>query len=215
MSTTATTATTAATTATTTAAAAILKAADFAAQKHRDQRRKDPQGTPYINHPLGVAHILSGEGGVDNVAVLQAGLLHDTLEDTETSLDELLDAFGPEVAAIVSQVSDDRSLTQAERKSQAVLRAPSLSPGAKSVALADKIYNLRDLNRCTPQGWTEERVHKYFEWSALVLRGLRGANAALEREMDTLLSQRGVATTNTTTTATATTTATTATTTPP
>ncbi|XP_075912721.1 guanosine-3',5'-bis(diphosphate) 3'-pyrophosphohydrolase MESH1 isoform X1 [Petromyzon marinus] len=202
MATAATTATaTTATTATTTAAvaAAILKAADFAAQKHRDQRRKDPQGTPYINHPLGVAHILSGEGGVDDVAVLQAGLLHDTLEDTETSVAELVDAFGPQVATFVSEVSDDRSLTQAERKSQAVLRAPRLSPGAKAVALADKIYNLRDLNRCTPQGWTEERVHQYFEWSALVLRGLRGANAALEREIDKLLIQRGVAITTTTT----------------
>ncbi|CAH7342318.1 Hddc3 [Phodopus roborovskii] len=132
--------------------AQLLEAADFAAQKHRQQRRKDPEGTPYINHPIGVARILTHEAGITDIVVLQAALLHDTVEDTDTTLDEVELHFGARVRRLVEEVTDDKTLPKLERKRQQVEQAPHSSPGAKLVKLADKLYNLRDLNRCTPQG---------------------------------------------------------------
>ena len=96
--------------------AELLKAADIAAKKHRDQRRKDSARTPYINHPIGVANILTEEGQVDDLATLQAALLHDTVEDTATTFDEIESIFGKEVRDIVDEVTDDKSLPYDERK---------------------------------------------------------------------------------------------------
>ncbi|XP_045142276.1 guanosine-3',5'-bis(diphosphate) 3'-pyrophosphohydrolase MESH1 isoform X1 [Echinops telfairi] len=133
-------------------AAQLLEAVDFAARKHRRQRRKDPEGTPYINHPIGVARILTQEAGVTDIVVLQAALLHDTVEDTDTTLEEVEQHFGAQVRSLVEEVTDDKTLPKLERKRLQVERAPHTSPGAKLVKLADKLYNLRDLNRCTPEG---------------------------------------------------------------
>ncbi|XP_061742949.1 guanosine-3',5'-bis(diphosphate) 3'-pyrophosphohydrolase MESH1 isoform X2 [Nerophis ophidion] len=128
----------------------LVETVDFAARKHRKQRRKDEEGTPYINHPIGVARILSHEGGVTDIETLQAALLHDTLEDTDTKNEELETKFGAIVARIVREVTDDKSLPKQERKRLQVEHAPHCSHQAKLVKLADKLYNLRDLNRCTP-----------------------------------------------------------------
>ncbi|XP_063170353.1 guanosine-3',5'-bis(diphosphate) 3'-pyrophosphohydrolase MESH1-like isoform X3 [Candoia aspera] len=173
-------------------AARLLDAVDFAARKHAAQRRKDPEGTPYINHPIGVAQILAQEAGVTDVAVLQAALLHDTVEDTDATFAEIEQRFGEEVRRIVEQVTDDKALPRAERKRLQVERAAGLSPAAKLVALADKLYNLRDLARCAPTGWPEQRVQEYFEWASRVARGLRGTSPALEEELRLLLAGRGI-----------------------
>lgn len=170
----------------------LLETVHFAAEKHRNQRRKDPEETPYINHPIGVARILSHEGGVTDIEVLQAALLHDTVEDTDTSVAELEAAFGPTVARIVQEVTDDKSLPKQERKRQQVEHAPHCSHQAKLVKLADKLYNLRDLNRCTPTGWTAERVQEYFLWASQVIKGLKDTNPALEEKLLELFKQRGV-----------------------
>ncbi|NP_001405851.1 guanosine-3',5'-bis(diphosphate) 3'-pyrophosphohydrolase MESH1 isoform 10 [Mus musculus] len=140
-------------------AAQLLEAADFAAHKHRQQRRKDPEGTPYINHPIGVARILTHEAGITDIVVLQAALLHDTVEDTDTTLDEVELHFGAQVRRLVEEVTDDKTLPKLERKRQQVEQAPHSSPGAKLVKLADKLYNLRDLNRCTPTGLSDLTYH--------------------------------------------------------
>ncbi|XP_023142813.1 guanosine-3',5'-bis(diphosphate) 3'-pyrophosphohydrolase MESH1 [Amphiprion ocellaris] len=173
-------------------AALLLDTVNFAAEKHRNQRRKDPEGTPYINHPIGVATILSLEAGITDIEVLQAALLHDTVEDTDTTHEELEDKFGPVVARIVQEVTDDKSLPKEERKRLQVEHAPHCSHQAKLVKLADKLYNLRDLNRCTPVGWTPERVYEYFVWASKVVRGLRGTNYVLEEKLQELFKQRGV-----------------------
>ncbi|KAK5915824.1 hypothetical protein CesoFtcFv8_001381 [Champsocephalus esox] len=170
----------------------LLETVNFAAEKHRNQRRKDPEATPYINHPIGVARIISHEGGVTNIEVLQAALLHDTVEDTDTSFAELEAKFGPIVARIVQEVTDDKSLSKQDRKRQQVEHAAHCSRQAKVVKLADKLYNLRDLNRCTPSGWTAERVQEYFVWASEVVKGLRGTNYALEERLEELFRQRGV-----------------------
>ena len=132
-----------------TSMAKVIKAADFAAKKHRDQRRKGLD-EPYINHPIGVANILANEGGIDDPIVLQAALLHDTVEDTETSLDEIEQEFGKIVRDVVDEVTDQKDLPSKERKRLQVINAPKKSPRAKLVKLADKLYNLRDLHKSPP-----------------------------------------------------------------
>lgn len=167
-----------------TGTALILKAAAFAAEKHRSQRRKDVEASPYINHPLALAHILSAEGGVTDCNVLAAALLHDTIEDTDTSSAELTEQFGPIVAGIVAEVTDDKSLPKEERKRLQVARAATKSQGAKLVKLADKISNLRDIIDCPPSGWAAEQKVGYFRWAKEVVDGLRGVSASLEASFD-------------------------------
>lgn len=170
----------------------LLKAVDFAAIKHKDQRRKNPGKTPYINHPIGVANILSNEADVTDIEVLVTAILHDTVEDTETSCEEIEEHFGRCIRILVEECSDDKSLQKAERKRQQIEHAPMCSPKAKLVKLADKIYNLRDLNEITPEGWSEERVQEYFSWASKVFVGLRGTNKNLDRIYEELLKNRGV-----------------------
>ena len=170
----------------------ILKAADFAAKKHRDQRRKDPQSTPNIHHPIGVANSLANEGGIRDPVVLQAALLHDTVEDTDTTLDEIEEHFGKAVRDVVNEVTDDKNLPKEERKRLQVVNAPKKSKEAKLVKLADKLYNLRDLDRVVPESWTEERAQQYFVWASYVIHGLKGTNEALETLLDEVLDKRGV-----------------------
>ena len=164
--------------------ATLLKAAAFAADKHRTQRRKDADASPYINHPLALAHILCSEGGVTHVPVLAAALLHDTVEDTDTSLEELEREFGAEVAAIVAEVTDDKSLAKDERKRLQVVKASSKSMGAKQVKLADKISNLRDIAATPPAEWSTDRRVAYFHWAKEVVNGLRGSKERLEAAFD-------------------------------
>jgi guanosine-3',5'-bis(diphosphate) 3'-pyrophosphohydrolase len=170
----------------------LMRALAFAAKKHRDQRRKDIEGAPYINHPIGIARILAEEGGVTDTAILCAALLHDTLEDTQTSAGELVSEFGPIIAGIVAEVSDDKSLPKAERKRLQIENAAKISRRAKLVKLADKIDNLRDVATSPPQGWTLERRQEYFDWAREVIDQLRGAHARLEAIFDEAYRNRPV-----------------------
>lgn len=159
--------------------ARLLEAASFAAFKHRDQRRKDADATPYINHPIDVARILT-EGGVEDVEVLMAGILHDTIEDTETTAEELTQRFGERVCGLVLEVTDDKSLDKLERKRLQVIKAATKSDEAKMVKIADKIANLRDF-KSPPVGWSEARIGAYIQFSEMVARGCAGANEVLDR----------------------------------
>ncbi|CAM1312775.1 HDDC3 (predicted) [Pycnogonum litorale] len=170
----------------------LIRCINFAAIKHKNQRRKDPENTPYINHPIGVANILVEEGGIDDLATLQAAILHDTVEDTDTTLVEIEREFGSEIKCIVAELTDDKLLAKEERKRQQIARAPQCSYKAKLVKLADKLYNLRDLNRTIPQGWTDDRVHEYFVWASKVVSGLKGTNENLEKLLRNLFERRNV-----------------------
>jgi guanosine-3',5'-bis(diphosphate) 3'-pyrophosphohydrolase len=164
--------------------APLLKALAFAAHKHRDQRRKDPEASPYINHPIALADVLVNEGGVTDVEVLCAALLHDTVEDTATTHEELATVFGARVARIVAEVTDDKTLSKAERKRLQVEHAGSLSPEAKLVKLADKICNLRDVAERPPASWDLARRREYFDWAKRVVDGLRGATGEEMRRLE-------------------------------
>lgn len=168
----------------------ILKAVRFAAWKHRDQKRKDEAASPYINHPVALAEVLWSEGGVRDPVVIAAALLHDTLEDTETTVAELRGAFGAQVAATVEEVTDVKWLARSSRKRLQVARAGRSSLRAKQVKIADKICNLRDIIASPPKGWSLERKREYFDWARSVIDQLRGANPRLERRFDQLYRQR-------------------------
>lgn len=174
----------------------ILRAIAFAADKHRNQRRKDADATPYINHPIALANVLKEEGGVTDPVVLAAAILHDTIEDTETTAYELEKLFGPEITKVVLEVTDDKTLGKAERKQLQIEHAATASHQAKLVKLADKICNLRDIVKSPPAGWSVERKRKYFDWSKQVIDRVRGANAQLEIVFDSLFesSTTGVVT---------------------
>ncbi len=168
----------------------ILKAASFAAEKHRDQRRKDAEASPYINHPIALADVLANEGHVTDPDVISAALLHDTIEDTETTADELRDIFGDTVTEIVLEVTDDKSLPKAERKRLQIEHAAHASPQAKLVKLADKICNLRDILASPPADWSVARKQDYFVWSAKVVAGVRDVHPGLAMVFDELLDRR-------------------------
>lgn len=162
----------------------LVKSYDFAARKHRDQRRKDKETSPYINHPIGVAHNATSIGGITDIIVIQACIKHDLLEDTNTTYEELVQEFGKEVADVVQEVSDDKSLPKDQRKRAQVEHVPHISTRAKLVKLCDKLYNLRDLVSNPPPGYTLERIQGYCIWSRMVLQGARGINAKLEATLD-------------------------------
>jgi GTP diphosphokinase / guanosine-3',5'-bis(diphosphate) 3'-diphosphatase len=164
--------------------ALLLKALSFAAHKHRDQRRKDAEASPYINHPIALAQVLVAEGGVSDIEVLAAALLHDTIEDTDTTGEELEREFGARIAAIVAEVTDDTALPNADRKRLQIEHAAGLSDGARLVKLADKICNLRDVAERPPAKWDLQRRQEYFEWARRVIDGLRGAYPKLEAAFD-------------------------------
>ena len=140
----------------------------------------------------GVARILTAEAGVTDLDVIQAALLHDTVEDTETTFEELEATFGTNVTSIVREVTDDKLLSRDERKRLQIVHAPTCSSQAKLVKLADKLYNLRDLERECPRGWTSKRREEYFQWAKKVVDGLRGSNRALEDELDKIFRARGL-----------------------
>lgn len=168
---------------------ALLRACAYAANAHRDQRRKNPAAEPYINHPLRVAALLEGAGVVEE-DVLIAAVLHDVVEDTEVTVAEIEEEFGEVVMGYVGECSDDKGLPKTERKRLQVVSASGKSRGAKLVKLADKLDNLSDMTKQIPVGWSAQRVHDYFTWAEQVVAGLRGTNAQLEHQLDAVFSQR-------------------------
>ena len=168
----------------------VVKAANFAAFKHRNQRRKDADASPYINHPLALANVLSNEAGITDSVVICAALLHDTIEDTETTLEELQAGFGKVIASVVLAVTDDKALPKAERKRLQIVHAKTASRRARLVKLADKICNLRDIASNPPEKWKLRRKRKYFDWAKEVIDGLRGTHRKLEALFDEAYSGR-------------------------
>jgi len=169
-------------------AAVLLRALSFAAAKHSTQRRKDASASPYINHPIAVAMALASEGGVTEEAPLLAAVLHDTVEDTDTTFSELANEFGTTVAELVREVTDDKALDKAVRKRLQFEHAAASSVWAKQIKIADKLSNIRDLTDHPPE-WPVERKQEYFDWAEQVVAGCRGVNPSLERSFDEALAR--------------------------
>ncbi|MCX6080113.1 MAG: HD domain-containing protein [Chloroflexi bacterium] len=165
----------------------LLKAIHFSADKHRDQRRKNAIHSPYINHPIEVTQWLWDVGGIRDSTTLISAVLHDTLEDTQTTKEEITLNFGDMVLAVVLEVTDDKSLPKLVRKKLQIEHAPNMSFHAKLIKLADKSCNLSDLILSPPSLWNLERKKNYLRWTEEVVAGLRGTNAALENKYDEIL----------------------------
>jgi guanosine-3',5'-bis(diphosphate) 3'-pyrophosphohydrolase len=150
-------------------ASLFLKALHFAADKHRDQRRKDESASPYINHPIYVAQILTDIGGIDDVEVLCGAILHDTVEDTETSMNDIELAFGLRIARIVEEVTDDKLLPKQARKKAQIDHARHISREGALVKVADKIANIRDIASNPPNDWSMQRRKEYLDWAEKVV----------------------------------------------
>ena len=158
----------------------ILRAIDFAARKHRDQRRKNEEASPYINHPISVSLVLGEIGGIADAEVLSAAILHDTLEDTDTTPEELEAAFGMRIRKLVEEVTDDKRLPKAKRKEQQIVHAAELSPDAVLIKLGDKISNVFDVMHSPPANWNIERRREYLDWAEAVVNNCPRVNSALE-----------------------------------
>lgn len=168
---------------------ALLKAVCFAAEKHRKQRRKNTEASPYINHPIQVASILWDIAQARDETLLVAAILHDTIEDTDATPDEIRAEFGDEVLSLVLEVTDDKSLPKQVRKQLQVEHAPHKTRNAKLLKIADKISNVGDIISTPPKDWSLERRQEYLLWTERVVAGLRGVNETLEEHYDELLAR--------------------------
>ncbi|MEP7302310.1 MAG: HD domain-containing protein [Caldimonas sp.] len=170
--------------------AQLFEALAFAAHKHRAQRRKDVEASPYINHPIALARTLAVEGGISDTRTLIAAVLHDTVEDTDTTFEEIGAMFGKKVADVVREVTDDTSLEKADRKRLQIEHAPHMSRRAALVKLADKTSNLRDVASSPPRGWPLERKRAYFDWAKAVVDQLPPVSKRLRAAFDEAYSKR-------------------------
>jgi guanosine-3',5'-bis(diphosphate) 3'-pyrophosphohydrolase len=170
--------------------ALILQALEFASVKHKDQRRKDAEASPYINHPIALAKVLCVEAGITDTKVICGALLHDTIEDTETTAEELQEHFGKVITKIVLEVTDDKNLPKSERKRLQIEHALHASKRAKLVKLADKISNLRDILNSPPADWSIKRKQEYFDWAKQVVDQVRDASKKLSNTFDAIYAKR-------------------------
>jgi (p)ppGpp synthase/HD superfamily hydrolase len=162
----------------------LTEAYRFAADRHVGQRRKGEAAEPYVNHLTEVADLVArGTGGAD-VELVMAAVLHDTVEDTDTTFEEIAARFGPRVAGLVAEVTDDKTLPKEVRKRLQVEHAAHASQGAKVIKLADKTSNLRAMADSPPRNWSEARRAEYLEWGRQVVANCRGANPWLEAKFD-------------------------------
>lgn len=167
----------------------LARAFHFAAERHTGQIRKGEAGEPYVNHVADVACRVAEATAGRDAALVAAALLHDTVEDTGATEAEIIQAFGAEVAALVMEVTDDKSLPKAERKRAQAAHAPHLSDRAKRLKLADKASNLTQIVESPPAGWSHERRLAYADWAEQVLAGLRGVDPAMEAAVEQAIAR--------------------------
>ena len=167
----------------------VMRAADFAARRHTDQRRKGAAREPYTNHLTEVALLLAEAGKGSDGPLIAAGLLHDTLEDTVTEYEELVAVFGADIAGLVSECTDDKSLPKAERKRLQIETAASKSERARLIKIADKTSNLRTIVASPPEDWSAARSLEYVDWAEQVVSRCRGLNASLDQAFDAAVAE--------------------------
>ncbi|MFP4373087.1 MAG: HD domain-containing protein [Spirochaetaceae bacterium] len=167
----------------------VLRALEFAARRHTRQRRKGGHRAPYINHPIRVAYYLGTLAGIEDPRIIAAALLHDTVEDTDATIEELRDEFGPTVAGIVAEVTDDKSLDKHVRKELQVEHASEASWAAAQLKIADKLSNVEDMATAPPPGWSTDRLAEYLSWSERVVTRLPDPHPALMEAYRRMLAE--------------------------
>jgi guanosine-3',5'-bis(diphosphate) 3'-pyrophosphohydrolase len=166
---------------------AIFNAIDFAAEKHRLQLRQNKEKTPYISHPLGVTYNLMHYGEVSDAAVIIGALLHDTVEDTQTTFEEIEKLFGKDAVSYVREMTDDKKLAKMERKRLQVIKASKQSKGAAQINLADKLFNVVDLFHNPPEEWSRTRIDRYYQWVQAVIDRLPAASDPIKKEIQAVI----------------------------
>ena len=161
----------------------LTRAFHYACKCHARQKRKGAAGEPYVNHLADVARRVAEATGGADTNLIAAALLHDTIEDVGVSREDLVIAFGEDVAALVVEVTDDKRLDKDQRKRLQVENAATKSQRAKMLKLADKASNVRAMV-ASPPDWPDRRKREYADWAEAVAEGLRGVNETLERELD-------------------------------
>lgn len=169
----------------------LTKAYNFSAQKHTKQRRKDKDANPYINHPIEVAKILTDSDIVD-IDTIIAGILHDTIEDTNTTYEEIIENFGENIAKIVMECSDDKKLDKITRKQLQIVHAGEISSEARMVKLADKLSNCHNMINNPPCQWSKAEIYGYIYWSYAVCQKLKGINIKLDNKLDDMFKNFGI-----------------------
>jgi (p)ppGpp synthase/HD superfamily hydrolase len=167
----------------------VLKAARFAALRHAAQRRKGASAEPYINHLLEVAELVSTALEQPDTNLVIAALLHDTIEDVGVTREELANHFSPDVADLVAEVTDDKSLEKSERKRLQIAHAPNTSARAQTIKVADKISNLRSILYSPPADWSLQRRREYVAWAKQVVDGFTSSNPILKAEFEAIYSK--------------------------
>jgi len=162
----------------------VSEAADLAARRHTGMARKGRGNEPYINHLAEVANLLAIATEGRDAELVAAGWLHDAVEDTATTPQELAETFGQRVAALVVEVTDDMSLPKAARRQRQTIDAPHKSPGAKLIKIADKISNIRARIVPGPDQNERDDLIDYVAFAEKVVEGCRGGNAMLDRTFD-------------------------------
>ena len=162
----------------------VSEAAELAARRHNGMARKGRGNEPYINHLAEVANLLALVTDGADAELVAAGWLHDTIEDTETTREELAGKFSARVASLVVECTDDMSLDKPVRRQKQVEDAPHKSPSARLIKIADKISNIRARILQGPSAAEREDLLDYVNWAELVVAGCRGGNAVLDRAFD-------------------------------
>ena len=162
----------------------VFKALKFASTKHQFQSRKGKSNPPFINHLIDVSYILQKYGEINDQDILAAAFLHDTIEDTDTSYEELNNQFNENIANMVLDLTDDKSLPANERKRQQILKATTLKANSRMIKLADKISNIKDITLDPPNNWSDERLLAYLHWAKDVVDQIRETNEKLENLFD-------------------------------
>ena len=162
----------------------VSEAAELAARRHNGMARKGRGSEPYINHLAEVANLLSAATDGADAELVAAGWLHDTIEDTETTREELAERFSDRVASLVVECTDDMSLPKAERRRRQVADGPHKSPGAKLIKIADKISNIGARVHSDPSRAERDDLIDYADWAEQVVSGCRGGNAWLDQKFD-------------------------------
>lgn len=162
----------------------IFKALQYASIKHKGQIRKGRDRAAYINHPIAVANTIINVGKIEDENTIIAALLHDVIEDTDTTEQDISEAFNSEIAQIVLEVSDDKHLSIEERKALQIKNAPHLSDEAKIIRVADKICNIRDVIDFPPITWNKKRKIIYLNWTRNIVDQIRNTNISLETLFD-------------------------------
>jgi guanosine-3',5'-bis(diphosphate) 3'-pyrophosphohydrolase len=164
----------------------ILKATRFAAYKHRNQRRSDKSASPYLNHPIAVADALWSVGGIHDINTIASAILHDTVEHTKTSLEELEAEFGKPIASIVREVTDEKRLWKQARRGQGGRQVESISMSARQIIIAEKISNIETIINSPPANWSHDKLREYIAWMEEVITAFRGTDEKLEQHFDQL-----------------------------